>query len=288
MSQLKFLVSPGRRIVMLILTYIVGFVVTAFATTLLIKIGSGGKELAMLRIAAVVQDIFMFILPPLITALIITRQPVRLLALGKGPSLNMTLLAILVMLVSSPVMSWIIELNESVHLPDSMTALEAQLRAMEENASAAVDTLLGPATPSSLIINVLIVGVMAGFSEELFFRAGLQRLLSTTRMSSGMAVWIAAFIFSALHMQFFGFVPRLLLGAFFGYLLVWSGSVWLPMLIHMLNNSIYVILKQITGSGEPEFGGTESSWIAITISALLTIAGLYLLYHNRVNKPDNK
>lgn len=288
MSQLKFLVSPGRRIVMLILTYIVGFVVTAFATTLLIKIGSGGKELAMLRIAAVVQDIFMFILPPLITALIITRQPVRLLALGKGPSLNMTLLAILVMLVSSPVMSWIIELNESVHLPDSMTALEAQLRAMEENASAAVDTLLGPATPSSLIINVLIVGVMAGFSEELFFRAGLQRLLSTTRMSSGMAVWIASFIFSALHMQFFGFVPRLLLGAFFGYLLVWSGSVWLPMLIHMLNNSMYVILKQITGSGEPEFGGTENSWIAITISALLTIAGLYLLYHNRVNKPDNK
>ena len=284
MSQLKFLVSPGRRIAMLILTYVVGFIVTAFATTLLLKIGSGGKELAMLRIAAVVQDIFMFILPPLITALIITRQPVRLLALGKGPSMNMTILAVLVMIVSSPVMSWIIELNESIHLPGSMKDLEAQLRLMENNAAAAVDTLLGPPTPFNLIINVLIIGVMAGFSEELFFRAGLQRLLSTTKMSSGAAVWIAAFIFSALHMQFFGFVPRLLLGAFFGYLLVWSGSVWLPMLIHMLNNSIYVILKQVTGSGEPEFGGAESSWIAITLSAVLTIAAIWMLYNNRVKK----
>lgn len=284
MSQLKFLVSPGRRIAMLILTYFVGFVVTAFATTLLLKIGTGGKELAMLRIAAVVQDIFMFILPPLITALIITRQPVRLLALGKGPSMNMTVLAILVMIVSTPVMSWIIELNESIHLPGSMKDLEAQLRLMEDNAAAAVDTLLGPSTPFNLIINVLVIGVMAGFSEELFFRAGLQRLLSTTKMSSGAAVWIAAFIFSALHMQFFGFVPRLLLGVFFGYLLVWSGSVWLPMLIHMLNNSIYVILKQVTGSGEPEFGGAESSWIAITLSAILTIAAIWMLYNNRVNK----
>lgn len=284
MSQLKFLVSPGRRIAMLILTYFVGFVVTAFATTLLLKIGTGGKELAMLRIAAVVQDIFMFILPPLITALIITRQPVRLLALGKGPSMNMTVLAVLVMIVSTPVMSWIIELNESIHLPGSMKDLEAQLRLMEDNAAAAVDTLLGPSTPFNLVINVLVIGVMAGFSEELFFRAGLQRLLSTTKMSSDVAVWIAAFIFSALHMQFFGFVPRLLLGVFFGYLLVWSGSVWLPMLIHMLNNSIYVILKQVTGSGEPEFGGAESSWIAITLSAILTIAAIWMLYNNRVNK----
>lgn len=226
----------------------------------------------------------MFILPPLITALIITRQPVRLLALGKGPSMNMTVLAVLVMIVSTPVMSWIIELNESIHLPGSMKDLEAQLRLMEDNAAAAVDTLLGPSTPFNLIINVLVIGVMAGFSEELFFRAGLQRLLSTTKMSSGAAVWIAAFIFSALHMQFFGFVPRLLLGVFFGYLLVWSGSVWLPMLIHMLNNSIYVILKQVTGSGEPEFGGAESSWIAITLSAILTIAAIWMLYNNRVNK----
>ncbi len=284
MSQLKFLVSPGRRVAMLILTYIVGLIVTGFAATLLMKLGSGGRELAMLRIAAVVQDIFMFILPPMITALIVTRQPVRLLAIGRGFSWPALVVAIAVLVVSSPFMSWVIELNESVHLPESMASVEASLRAMENNAAAAVDTILGSPTPANMLINILIIGVMAGFSEELFFRGGLQRLLSTTRLSSSAAVWISAIVFSALHLQFFGFVPRLMLGAFFGYLLVWSGSVWLPIIIHALNNSMYVVLKQATGSGEPEFGGAEHSWIVITISFMLTVAGLWYLYHNRINK----
>lgn len=278
MSQLRFLVSPGRRILMLVLTYIVGFIVTGFVATLLMKMGSGGRELAMLRIAAVVQDVFMFILPPLITALIVTRQPVRLLAIGRGPSLQAVCLAVIVMIVSSPFMSWIIELNQSVHFPESLSALEASMRTMEDNAAAAVDALLGAPTPANLVMNILIIGVMAGFSEELFFRGGLQRLLATTKMSPGVAVWISAIIFSALHMQFFGFVPRMLLGVFFGYLLLWSRSVWLPMIIHTFNNSMYVVLKQVTGSGEPEFGDVTNSWIAILVSALLTAAGLWLLY----------
>ncbi|MFG6386481.1 MAG: CPBP family intramembrane metalloprotease [Muribaculaceae bacterium] len=284
MSQIKFLVPPGRRILMLLLTYIVGFVVTGFAASLLLKIGSGGKELAMLRISAVVQDIFMFILPPVITALIITRQPVKLLALGKGPTLTMLLMAVAVMIVSSPFMSWIIELNQSIHLPESLATVEAAMRTMEDNAASAVESMLGPSTPGNLIVNVLLIGIMAGFSEELFFRGGLQRLLSTTRMSPWAAVWISAIVFSALHMQFFGFVPRMLLGAFFGYLLVWSGSVWLPIALHAFNNSMFVILKQVTGSGEPSLGGAESSWYTILISAILTAAGLWLLYQNRINK----
>ncbi len=284
MSQIKFLVPPGRRILMLLLTYIVGFVVTGFAASLLLKIGSGGKELAMLRISAVVQDIFMFILPPVITALIITRQPVKLLALGKGPTLTMLLMAVAVMIVSSPFMSWIIELNQSIHLPESLAKVEAAMRTMEDNAASAVESMLGPSTPGNLIVNVLLIGIMAGFSEELFFRGGLQRLLSTTRMSPWAAVWISAIVFSALHMQFFGFVPRMLLGAFFGYLLLWSGSVWLPIALHAFNNSMFVILKQVTGSGEPSLGGAESSWYTILISAILTGAGLWLLYQNRINK----
>lgn len=284
MSQIKFLVPPGRRILMLLLTYIVGFVVTGFAASLLFKIGSGGKELAMLRISAVIQDIFMFILPPVITALIITRQPVKLLALGKGPTLTMLLMAVAVMIVSSPFMSWIIELNQSIHLPESLAKAEAMMRTMEDNAASAVESMLGPSTPGNLLVNVLLIGIMAGFSEELFFRGGLQRLLSTARMSPWAAVWISAVVFSALHMQFFGFVPRMLLGVFFGYLLVWSGSVWLPIALHAFNNSMYVILKQVTGSGEPSLGGAESSWYTILLSAVLTAVGLWLIYQNRINK----
>lgn len=282
MNQLKFLVSPGRRVAMLLLTFVAGAVITGFASGIIMNLGGEGNMVAMMRIATVVQDIFMLILPALVTALIVTRQPVRLLALAPMPTGRMTLLAIVVMLVASPAMSWIIRLNASLHLPESMAGIEAALRAMEDAAEGTVQMMLGSHTPGNLIMNVLIIGVMAGFSEELFFRGALQRLLGTTRMSQNAAVWIAAIVFSAVHFQFFGFVPRMLLGAFFGYLLVWSGSVWLPMLIHTLNNTLFVVLKHFTGSGDPQLGEAGEGTVAVIVSALLTSAGIYLLYRQRI------
>ena len=289
MNQIRFLVSPGRRVAMLLLTYVVGLVVTSFVSSLLMNIGGEGKHVAMMRIAVVVQDIFMMIVPAVVTALIVTRQPVRLLAIGTAPTGRQTLLAVLVMLVSSPLMSWIIKLNASVHLPESMAALEASLRAMEDAAEATVQLMLGGHTPANLLLNILLIGVLAGFSEELFFRGAMQRLLGTTRMSQTAAIWITAIVFSAVHFQFFGFVPRLLLGAYFGFLLVWSGSLWLPILIHTLNNSLFVVLQHFTGSGEPQFGASADGTAGVIISAVLTVAGLYLLYKQRTTtlNPQN-
>lgn len=286
MSHIKFLVPPGRRIVMLLLTYIVGFIVTGVISAMLLRMGGAERHVAMMRIATVVQDIFLFIVPALLTAVIVTRQPVRLLAIASMPRLSTSLVAIAVMLVSSPLMTWIIELNDSITLPGSMAALERSLRAMEDAAAGSVELMLGPSTLPNLIVNILIIGIMAGFSEELFFRGALQRLLSTTRLGKYSAVWIAAIIFSALHMQFFGFVPRMLLGVFFGLMLIWSGSLWLPILLHALNNSMYVVLKYATGSGDPSFDMMPRP-ATIALSALLTAYGLWWLWRNRVGQPSN-
>ena len=59
------------------------------------------------------------------------------------------------------------------------------------------------------------------------------------------AIWITAFIFSAVHMQFYGFVPRMLLGALFGYMFVWTGSLWVPVLMHFVNNGIAVVVNYL-------------------------------------------
>lgn len=287
MSKINFLVSPGRRLAMLALTFVVGIVVTIVVSKLLFSIGGENKYLAMLRIGAVVQDIFLFIVPALLTAVIVTRQPVRLLALAKLPTPMTSLLAVAVLLFSSPLMSWIIELNNNVHFPESLAGLEKQLRVWETANGGTVDSMLGPNTPLNLAINVMIVGIMAGFSEELFFRGALQRLLASTPMRRWAAVWISAALFSALHFQFFGFIPRMLLGAFFGYLLVWSGSVWLPMMLHMFNNSMFVILQYATGHGEPSFDALPRP-ASIAISALLTAAGIWLLWRNKINNNQDQ
>lgn len=283
MSNIRFLVSPWRRIVMLLLTFVIGLVVTGLAGGLLLNMGGPDKAVAMSRIATVIQDIFMLIMPALVTALIVTRQPVKLLALGRMPSAGRVLIAIAVMLLASPAMSWIIELNSSIQLPESLAALEQKMRAMEDSAQATLDFMLGAHTPANLFVNILLIGLLAGFSEELFFRGALQRLINSTGLSATAAIWISAIIFSAIHMQFYGFVPRMLLGVYFGYLLVWSGSVWLPVIVHAFNNSMFLVLKYMTGNGDPSIGaeGSMESVIAIIASVLATAAGLILLYKTR-------
>lgn len=285
MSKIRFLIPSGMRLILLLLTFVVGAVATELLSGVLMDAGGIDRKVAMLRIATVAQDLLMMVLPALATALICTRQPVRLLAIAKVPDTKMTISAVMVMLVSSPLMSWIIELNASMHLPESMAAIEAGIRSMEDSAAGAVDMILGRHDIPNLIVSILIVGVLAGFSEEIFFRGALQRLLASARIGNITSIWVAAFIFSAIHMQFFGFVPRLLLGAYFGYLLLWSGSLWLPVLAHTVNNTLYIILKYTTGSGDIEPASAVGSTATIAISAILTAVLLWQLWKNRI-QPD--
>ncbi|MDE6288726.1 MAG: CPBP family intramembrane metalloprotease [Muribaculaceae bacterium] len=285
MNPIRFNIPPAQRIILLLLTFLLGLIVTAFLSTFLLKVGGESKYLAMLRIGTVAQDLFMLIFPAVITAMVITRQPARLLCLDTKPSLKLLWAALVVMIVSSPMMTWIIKLNQSMTFPPALAELEQWMRTSEESAAGSINLMLGAHTPVNLIINLLIVGVLAGLAEELFFRGALQRVLQSCRMPAVAAVWITAVIFSAVHMQFFGFVPRLLLGAFFGYLLLWSGSVWLPVAAHVFNNCMFVLLNYFTGSGDPEISGSSVvTWLAPLISCILTVAALWFMYRGRVER----
>lgn len=281
MSTVKFHVSAGRRILLLFLCFLLGTIITSVIAGLLLNVGGADRQVAMLRIGAVVQDVVMLVLPAVATAMIVTRNSAGLLTVDSRPSARMLLWALVAMVVSMPVMSYIIELNASITFPESLKSLEEALRQMEENAAGSIELMMGPHTVMNLIVNVLIIGLFAGFSEELFFRGALQRLLQSTRMSPAAAVWIAAIVFSAVHFQFFGFVPRMLLGAFFGYLLLWSGSVWLAVAAHAFNNVMYVVLTYFTGSGDPQFSlPFGEPWLLPLVSALLTAGCLVALHRS--------
>lgn len=248
----------------------------------------GSNKLAMMRIGIVVQDVFMLVAPAVLTAVLVTRRPVEMLSLGKFPRLQPLLLGILTLVVATPLMEGIVLWNQNITLPHSMAAFENFMRQLEEQAGGSVEFLLGPHTVGNLMVSILLVGVLTGFSEELFFRGALQRLLASTRMGSHAAIWIAAFVFSAVHLQFFGFVPRLLLGAFFGYLLLWSGSIWLPMIAHTLNNSLYIITRYANGGDVSDaVTATNTSWVAMLISAVFTAVCLTALYMSCAKKPDD-
>lgn len=218
-----------------------------------------------------VQSAFAFLLPPLLFASLCHEQPLRYLGLYEPIGWRQALLVVATMLVAVPCINLLAWLNEQVPFPSFMSGLETRLRLLEDQAQTQTDFLLRAPTFGGLWLNLLVLALMPALGEELFFRGALQRLFGEV-MPKAWPVWLAAFVFSAVHMQFFGFVPRMLLGAFFGYLLLWSGSLWLPVLAHLVNNAVVVVFRylQMHYPTIPDMDalGTADTWWAGVLSAV--------------------
>lgn len=252
-----------------------------------------GMSTQTLRVMTVIQDCFVFILPAVITAYMICGLPARFLGIDRSFSIIQLLLAVAVMIASMPAMNFLVKLNADITLPESMGALEEWMRSSEDRAQEMVDMMLGGCTVGSLIVSILLVGVMAGLSEELFFRGALQNIIGSSRLSHHVAIWLTAFIFSAFHLQFYGFFPRLVMGAYFGYLLYWSKSLWLPILIHTFNNSIVISVNWHEKLTDLPSGSSESfnEWGAnsptLILASLILTAFLILRLQKTSTKPTD-
>lgn len=280
----KFAVKPAASIVLLFSLFIFLMVATGMITTFLF--GKMTNVAAAYRISAVLQSVLVFITPALAVAMLTTRFPASLLAVDRLPSLKFTLTAIFTLVVSIPLMNIIINWNQNLTFPESMSGIVQTFKDLEAKSEDSINIMTSGNSAGILIVNIMIVGIFAGLGEELFFRGGLMRLLGGVKsIGTHKAIWISAIIFSVLHLQFFGFVPRMLLGVFFGYLLAWSGSLWLPILMHIINNSIIVTFDWINQTNGTDIDvnsiGTGSSTIDIiilTLSIVLTVFSLFMLY----------
>lgn len=239
-KKTDLVLTMGQRVLLLFCLFLVCYVLTMAGSYVLGRILAHNPSGAI-RIGAVLQDVLAFIIPAVVTALLVTRKPAELLCLSTKPSVASLLLVAIIAFVSIPAQEAVIYWNYNISLPESMANFEAIARQFEANASDSIKLLLGDTSIAALIVNVLIIGIFAGFSEEILFRGCYLRLLTTGGSKLHQYVWATAFVFSALHFQLFGFVPRMLLGAYFGYLLIWTGSIWVPVFAHVLNNTMYVI-----------------------------------------------
>lgn len=252
-----------------------------------------GMTTPKVRIATVLQDIFLFIIPAVATAAIICCQPGQFLQIDTSVKIKWFVLAFAVLVCSIPAMNMLISWNENIQLPENLQSIANLMKESEQNAQMMINTLVGGSTWGSLIITLLIVAVLAGFSEEIFFRGTIQRLLITGRVNAHVAIWITAFIFSAIHFQFFGFFPRLLLGAFFGYIMRWSGSLWPAVFAHIANNTaagttMWMELKQnvpfaLTTIGSHSDSNMTDTYIVVS-SIIISAIFIYICYKNRVKQ----
>jgi membrane protease YdiL (CAAX protease family) len=263
---------------------------TAFFLFLLIAAGIGAAVSAIpgipvrwaLLTASAVQCVVAFCMPVWITGRLTTDSMPRFTGLTERVSWRPFAGVLIVYLLSLPAMNQLIAWNEAIHFPAWGAGIEATLRGWEEANGAVAEKMLSSLSVGSMIAGVAIIGLLTGFSEELFFRGGLQRILGDGMARKHVAVWVSAFIFSAIHFQFFGFFPRLIMGAFFGYLLVWTGSLWPAIFAHALNNSAVVVSVWKLGDaiGEFEqFGVTPAG--EVPMKAIISVAFVALFFCDR-------
>lgn len=185
--------------------------------------------------------------------------------------------------VLSPVVAW----NAGVHFPAFLQDFEHWARAEEDQLADLTKNLMQLPTAGRLAVGLLVVAVVPAVAEELVFRGVMQPNLVRWFNSRHVGVWLTAAVFSAIHVQFFGFVPRMLLGLLLGYLYEWSGNILVPMAAHFTNNAFQLVLVYLAQHGllSATFDADATPvlpWPTIAGAALLSAALLYGLHRRMV------
>lgn len=169
-----------------------------------------------------------------------------------------------------------IEWNAGLDLPAFMEGLERWMRTREDSAAELTETLTRFDAGWELVAVIFVVAVLPAFGEEIVFRGMVQNVLFRGTANIHVAIWISAAIFSAVHLQFFGFIPRLLLGALFGYLYYWSGSLLLVVIAHFANNAISVLALYFyqNGTMDVNLETPEAAPLPFVIASTVVTAGL--------------
>lgn len=294
MERSSELDQPYINILLVLATVFAGFVVVGpmigiilampfydgtlldFIQTLSDPVGHPEIKLPFFIVQGAATLIGLIVAPALL--LLAKKKTLRLLSTVPKVSLTLYLLVPIItiafMLVNSPFIEW----NAGIQFPEFLSSFEEWAKTREEFAMKVTTFLTTFDTSGELIIGLVVIAVLPAIGEEFVFRGLIQPQLHKNTGNVHAAIWISAILFSAMHMQFFGFVPRMLLGALFGYLYYWSGNLWLAILAHFVNNgfSVLMLYSHQQGVSKLDMNSTESApWGAVLGAAIVSFILLY-------------
>lgn len=242
----------------------------------------------VLAITQIMSQAGLFILPPLLFMILVFggRKWVPLLSLDRAPYLYTVLMVLALVIMVLPLVAWLTEVNMAIPLP-------AALQRAEDQAEAIIALFFNDPGIGRFILNMFMVAVIPAIGEELLFRGVIQRYLIAGLKNMHVAVFLTAVIFSFFHFQFHGFFPRMLLGLLFGYLLVWTGSLWIPIIAHFINNGAAVVVeflsqRKVIASGYQDFGH-DTGTIAVTFSIIATLSICFFIwfFERKLERPEH-
>lgn len=281
-------VSTAERIFLLAALLIIGLIVSVIVAVAITFLNGHVSELNILRISQISSQLFTFVLPPLLYACLVKEKPMKSLSFCKTP-LPYFIIGFVMMYAITPLNNVFGVWNAGLELPESMAALEEMMKNMQESATQLTDKMLNISDISGLIINLFMIAGLAAFGEELLFRSLLQPFLIKICKNAHLGIFLASAIFSFIHFEFYGFLPRLVLGLLLGYMFFYSKSIWVPMLMHFANNATAVVIYYLNNKGITNIdveGPTETNIVYVLLS-IVAMAVLFWLAI-RINKKQNK
>lgn len=253
------------------------------------KLGVGnaegaGSSIYSLKVLQLTMSVFFFILPVLFLAKYWYEEPLESLHLAKIPNGKHLILVALFAVSIIPFINLLAYLNEQVQLPTALKTVEDYFQAKEIEAADTIKKFLDVNNVGGYLFNLFLMALIPAFGEELFFRGAVQNIFSE-KFSKHVAVWVSAALFSLIHFQMYGFIPRMMMGAAFGYILVWTRTLWLPILAHLLNNAMAVSVSffaKDTGNLQKiEDLGKADTFIYGIISGVVSLWLLWMIYNSQ-------
>ncbi|MBR9923342.1 MAG: CPBP family intramembrane metalloprotease [Bacteroidetes bacterium] len=287
----------SARIIMLLLAMVLGLFIGQMAGLGIAEISGLGSEIltspgwkpensfqrTIYRAATLLGHLFTFLVPALLYARISFPQQWKpLMQTNQRPLGWQLFYGSLWIIVAFPVAQYLYVLNQMLPLPEWATSLE-------DGANELVQSLLVMETPFELLFTLLIMAAAPALGEEFIFRGLIQRLLELKTNKPHLAIFTAAVIFSAFHMQFEGFFPRLMLGLMLGYLFYWTRSIWVPVAVHFVYNGIQVVAAWYMPEMIQEPADTSEMNVEtyqLIISLGLTFLMGYFLYRRSIQNED--
>lgn len=244
-------------------------------------------QAAYYRIVQSFGSVGTFMLPPLFFSYLSERKWFSYNRMNKAPGYMLSNIVIVMSVVLIPIVLALAEWNEGWKLPEALAGLEDWMRRMDEQNQELVNLMMRDPRVSILLINIFVMAVLPAVGEELMFRGTIQPFLQKWTKNPHWAIWITAIIFSAIHFQISGFIPRMLIGVYLGYLCYWSGSLWLPILAHFMHNSMsiltdFVFLRRGFDLDSLKFSDIHGWQYILGVSIVLAVAGVYWLWRKRI------
>jgi len=226
---------------------------------------SAPGTVSAMKLIQALSSILIFLIPAVGFALITFRgRPLYFLGLKPALRPQMFLVAIICMLAAFPFVFWLGELNRAIPMPEWMSSLEA-------DASRQMQAFLKADGMKDVLINVFVIALLPAVCEEICFRGALQRIMIHLTRRPWMGILVTAVLFSAFHLQFQGFLPRMFLGVLLGAIYWYSGSLWPSIVAHFVTNAVQVIAV----SYAPEYIDKNPSVpLLAALASGLAVAGL--------------